>query len=226
MKLCLHKLSVSLLFASCLSWSQTLLADDKSILVSGKAVEKAPVDTLNWQIRLNAEDRDADDCKAKIDRQAQSVIQALQTLYDEQHEYRRSTFSNYVSKGKNYCRQSLSLKTQQLALYDATSKILSGIGDINVNVASSSSKIAETEKLALVNALKVAQAKAAALAGHLNVKLGGVLEVSENINNYGYAHTRSVKQFAMAEDNAMEQLTLDPVTIRAELVYRVAIADQ
>lgn len=203
--------------------SVTFANDTRTITVSAKASEKAIVDTINWNINLAANDWDNHSCKKKIDTQANNVVKVLTDIYGKNQAIKTSTYSNYVSKKKNYCHQTLSLKTNQLGLYEQTSNALTALGDLNIHISTSSSTLKQTEKKALTKALDFALAKAEVIAKKLNISTGDVVEVRENINDYGYRSSYNLKQMSRAASIDNANISIDPIEIHAEIIYSVEI---
>lgn len=201
------------------------------IVVSGEGKIKVTPDQAVITVGVENAGNEAVDVKKKNDEAIDAIIKYIKKMKIASTDYQTQRVSLYKSydyqKKKNTftASQNIVIQLKDLAKYD---ELMMGLVDSGANVIQGvdfkSSKVAQYESQARIQAVQNAKAKAADYASALNQKVGKALLVSDNsMTNYPRPVYAAMKMESDSGGLSRETLAIGEIEVTANVTINFAI---
>lgn len=201
------------------------------IVVSGEGKIKVTPDQAVITVGVENSGNEAAEVKKKNDEAIDAIIKYIKKMKIASTDYQTQRVSLYKSydyqKKKNTftASQNIVIQLKDLAKYD---ELMMGLVDSGANVIQGvdfkSSKVAQYESQARIQAVQNAKAKAADYASALNQKVGKALLVSDNsMTNYPRPIYAAMKMESDAGGLSRETLAIGEIEVTANVTINFAI---
>ncbi|KGO87921.1 SIMPL domain-containing protein [Flavobacterium suncheonense] len=202
----------------------------QQIVVSGEGKIKVTPDQAIINVGVENTGNDAAEVKKKNDVAIDAILKYLKGAKIPASDYQTkqvSLFKNYdYEKKKHYYQasQMVSITLKDLSKYDA---VMMGLVDAGVNtihgVEFKTSKLAQYESEARVNAVQNAKAKALDYAGALNQKVGKTLLVTDNSSTYYPRPMYAAMKVEIDAGMPRETLAVGEIEVTANVTINFAL---
>lgn len=232
---------LAVLFLFAIAVNADLAAEDRLVLsprhvaVTGTAVTRVQPDTVVWHVQIRRTNKELAKAQAECDESVRKVLalreelklkpEDVQTGYlSAQKVYDRDQFGNQTSFRHFLIERTVTLKQRDTSRFDHVLGKLVATADVEVSYSLESTAYLEQRAKTRLDAVKIAQQKAAAMTELLGSKLGRALRIAEPVESWGQVQGISNSAFAGARQAEADAApgTFAPGTIEVRVSVEVA----